>query len=349
VPVESLPWLRSKLQRFENVYIPQVASLPPEAKAEKEHWSQQNIQSIIVIPMVCGRSLKGLLGFDSVRSEKTWTDESVALLKMVAEMLANALERQRTEAQLQRAAGAAQAANRAKSLFLANMSHELRTPLNAIIGYSEILLEEAKDLGYPELEPDLGKIRAAGNHLLALINDILDISKIEAGRMSLYLESFDIFALVDSVVATIQPLLDKNGNTLEVDCDPALGTMHADLTKVRQVLFNLLSNAAKFTSKGRISLAVRREEGVLGSSVAGEMIIFTVFDTGIGIPAEQLQNIFQPFTQADASTTRQYGGTGLGLAISQRFCQMMGGEIGVTSEVGVGSTFTVRLRAEVKS
>ncbi|MCU0518339.1 MAG: PAS domain S-box protein [Oscillatoria sp. Prado101] len=348
VPVESLPWLMQKLLLFENVYIQQVASLPPVAKAEKEHWIEQNIQSLVVIPMVCGRSLKGLLGFDSVRSEKTWTEESVALLKMVAEMLANALERQRTEAQLQRAAGAAQAANRAKSLFLANMSHELRTPLNAIIGYSEILLEEAKDLGYPELAPDLDKIRAAGNHLLALINDILDISKIEAGRMSLYLESFDIFALVDSVVATIQPLVQKNGNTLEVDCDPALGTMHADMTKVRQVLFNLLSNAGKFTSKGRISLAVRREQGVLGSSVAGEMIIFTVSDTGIGIPAEQLQNIFQPFTQADTSITRLYGGTGLGLAISQRFCVMMGGEIAVTSEVGAGSTFTVRLPEPVK-
>jgi signal transduction histidine kinase len=247
----------------------------------------------------------------------------------------------------------AEEANRTKSQFLANMSHELRTPLNAIIGYSEMLQEEAEDLGQDEFTPDLQKINAAGKHLLALINDILDLSKIEAGRMDLYLETFDLASMLDDVATTVQPLMEKNANNLVVQRPDALGSMRADLTKVRQNLFNVLSNASKFTTHGTISLAVSREAisafplPGLGGTDGADWVTFRVSDTGIGISLEQMAKLFQPFTQADASTTRQYGGTGLGLTITRRFCQMMGGDIAVESEVGKGSTFSIRLPAEV--
>src|SRR5262249_45121179 len=225
-----------------------------------------------------------------------------------------------------------------KSAFLANMSHELRTPLNAIIGYSEMLQEEAEDVGQEDFVPDLKKIHGAGKHLLALINDILDLSKIESGKMELVLETFDVKALIDDVKSTILPLVERNGNNLEVHYPPDLPAMHADVTRVRQVLFNLLSTASKFTEGGTISLDVSRESGP-----AGEWISFKVQDTGIGLTPAQLGKLFQAFSQADASTSRRYGGTGLGLVISRRFCQMMGGDITVESEFGKGSTFIVRL------
>ncbi|MEG4817359.1 response regulator [Microcoleus sp. K5-D4] len=268
-------------------------------------------------------------------------------------------DRKQAESAMQLALEAAESANRAKSTFLANMSHELRTPLNAIIGYSEMLQEEAEELGSCESVPDLEKICSAGKHLLSLIDDILDISKIEAGRMELYLESFDIHTLIESAVATARPLVEKNGNTLEVYCPDNLDTMHADMTKVRQVLLNLLSNAAKFTKNGRIAIGVERikneqlkmknqEESSQILISNSEFLSFRVADTGIGMTQEQLQRVFQPFTQADASTTREYGGTGLGLAISQRFCQMMGGSIEVSSTLGAGTTFTVLLPSAIK-
>jgi len=237
---------------------------------------------------------------------------------------------------------AADEANQAKSSFLANMSHELRTPLNAIIGYSEMLQEEAEDLKQPGFVPDLEKIHGAGKHLLGLINDVLDLSKIESGKMTLYLEDFDVAKLVNEVAATVQPLIAKNGNKLEVQCPPDIGVMHADMTKVRQTLFNLLSNASKFTEKGTITLRMAQPINHQSSTIN-----FEVCDTGIGMTAEQLGKLFQAFTQADASTSRRFGGTGLGLAISRKFCQMMGGDITVQSEHGKGSTFTVTLPVTV--
>ncbi|MFM9263687.1 PAS domain-containing sensor histidine kinase [Tychonema sp. BBK16] len=251
-------------------------------------------------------------------------------------------ERKRAEIALQEALHKAEAASRAKSTFLANMSHELRTPLNAIIGYSEIIEEEALEAGFDNLIPDTQKVQIAGKHLLTLINDILDLSKIEAGRMDLYLETFDLGNLLKEVVTTLSPLVEKNRNQLQVDCQIELGFMYADLTKVRQILFNLLSNALKFTEGGTIVLSATRE--LTGDS---EWVYLRVADTGIGMSAQQQQSLFQPFIQGDASTTRKYGGTGLGLAISRLFCQMMGGDITLESEVGIGSTFTVQLKAKV--
>jgi CheY-like chemotaxis protein len=248
--------------------------------------------------------------------------------------------------QLRKSQQEALAATAAKSQFLATMSHELRTPLNAIIGYSEMLEEEAADLGHEGFIPDLKKINGAGKHLLILINDILDLSKIEAGKMELYLESFDLTTLLQDVAATAQLLVQKKSNRLELCFAPGLGTMRADLTKVRQALFNLLSNACKFTEHGTITLEGFREKA--GSSAdAPDWVVFRVTDTGIGMTCEQMGRLFQAFSQADASTVRKYGGTGLGLAITRHFCRMMGGEVSVTSEPGKGSAFTIRLPTEV--
>ena len=246
----------------------------------------------------------------------------------------------------------AEHANSAKSQFLANMSHELRTPLNAIIGYSEILEEEMEDLGTPEFIPDLHKIQQSGRHLLGLINNILDLSKVEAGKMELYPETFDIAKLVEELAATARPLVERKQNVLIADTDPDIGEMYADATKVRQILLNLLSNAAKFTEHGTIKLFALRQ-GIDGSRESNDpstcdRIIFRVSDTGIGMTPEQQAKLFQAFSQADASITRNYGGTGLGLAIAQKFCQMMGGDIQVASAAGEGTSFTIDLPAQAQ-
>ncbi len=251
-------------------------------------------------------------------------------------------ERRRAEEEIARAKETAEVANRTKSLFLANMSHELRTPLNAILGYSEMLQEEAADQGVQAFLPDLQKIHSAGKNLLSLINDILDLSKIEAGKMDLYLETFSIPMLIRDVVETIRPLVRANANTLSVHCPADLGTMRADITKTRQSLFNLLSNAAKFTKEGAISLEISRE--IMEDR---EWIWFRVSDTGIGMTPEQLVKLFQTFTQADTSTTRKFGGSGLGLALTRRFCQLMGGDVTVNSVPGESSTFTIKVPAVV--
>ncbi|WP_293343219.1 urea ABC transporter substrate-binding protein [Microcoleus sp. CAWBG58] len=262
--------------------------------------------------------------------------------------------------ELEVAKNAAEAANRAKSTFLANMTHELRTPLNAIIGYSELLQEEALELGEEEFVMDLASINMAGKQLLNIISDILDISKIEAGKMTLFLETVDVLNLVDQVVTTVQPLMAKNGNTLSVNCDRDIGTIHADSAKLRQALLNLASNAAKFTDRGKITLNVWKEEwevlpvensedlSDIGSEFHRYSIVFQVTDTGIGMTDDQISRLFGAFSQADDSTTRRYGGTGLGLTISRKFCQMMGGDITVESEFDCGSTFTIRLPMAIK-
>ncbi|MDP9097281.1 MAG: response regulator, partial [Pseudomonadota bacterium] len=229
----------------------------------------------------------------------------------------------------------AEAANLAKSLFLANMSHELRTPLSAIIGYSEMLIEEVEDgADTDQVVSDVRKIESNARHLLGLINDVLDLSKVESGKMEAFGETFDIAAVATDVAATVTTLVEKNGNTLDLRLADALGTMHSDVTRIRQMLLNLLSNAAKFTSNGQITLAVSRE---------AEIVRFAVTDTGLGMTEEQLAKLFQRFQQADASTTRKFGGTGLGLSLTRVFSQLLGGDVEVTSAPGQGSTFSIVL------
>lgn len=243
----------------------------------------------------------------------------------------------------------AEDANRSKSEFLANMSHELRTPLNAIIGYSEMLEEEATDVGEDSFVPDLQKIQGAGKHLLGLINSVLDLSKIEAGRMELFLEEFSIKEIVKDISGTIIPVAHKNNNHLSIFCPDDIGELHADQTKLRQSLFNLLSNACKFTENGNITLTVEQIAAVDSSIYAGDWFRFIVSDTGIGMKDDQIEKIFDAFTQADASTTRKYGGTGLGLAITKQFINMMGGDISVESVYGQGTTFSLIIPQVVQS
>jgi PAS domain S-box-containing protein len=247
-------------------------------------------------------------------------------------------DRKRIQEELVAAVDASEDASRAKSAFLANMSHELRTPLNAVIGYSEMLTEEAHERGLGNLLPDLDKIHSSGKHLLRLINDILDLSKIEAGKMELFAEVFDVPALVREVSGTIRPMAERRGNVVELRCGPTVRRMRADLTRVRQVLLNLMSNAGKFTEKGCVALEVDRIP-----MNGAPWMRFRVVDTGIGMSPEQVAKLFKAFAQADASTTRKYGGTGLGLVISRQLCQMMGGEVTVESQPGRGSVFTMLL------
>jgi ammonium transporter, Amt family len=271
-------------------------------------------------------------------TERTQAEAQAATYLAQLEQAAAALKE--NEADLQSAKEGAEAANQSKSAFLANVSHELRTPLNAIIGVTEMLLEDACDLKRDdEIEP-LDRVLRSARHLLALINDILDLSKIEAGKMELYLETFPVAPLVEEVVKTIEPLAEKSGNELVVHCAADVGSMRADQTRVRQALLNLTSNAVKFTKDGTITVAVAPQ-----SSEGSDWIVMSVADTGIGMGPEEAAKLFTDFMQADSSIARKFGGTGLGLAISRRFCRMMGGDITVASAPGKGSTFTIRLPA----
>jgi signal transduction histidine kinase len=311
---------------------------PSEIQLALQEIQRAGFRALLAVPLVREQRVVGVL----VIRRKTpgeFSQPVVDLLQTFASQSVLAIENARLFAQVQEASHELEVASHHKSTFLATMSHELRTPLNAIIGYSEMLQEEAADLDHETPTPHLHKRNAAGKHLLKLINDILDLSKIEAGRMDLFIENFEVGGLVRDVQAIVRPLVEKNTNILVVSCPDALGTMRADLTKVRQALFNLLSNAAKFTDHGTISLTVQREPD--------DWLTFAVADTGIGMTEEQLGRLFEAFSQAEASTRSRYGGTGLGLAISRHFCRLMGGDLTVESVYGEGSTFTVRLPAQV--
>jgi GAF domain-containing protein/DNA-binding response OmpR family regulator/anti-sigma regulatory factor (Ser/Thr protein kinase) len=323
------------------VQIPDIAAPGAYQSGLRGILLELGLRAVLAVPLLHEGRVVGGLAVNG-RTPGEFPQDIVDLMQTFATQSALAIQNARLFRELQAKSLEAEVASRHKSEFLANMSHELRTPLNAIIGYSEMLEEEAEEQGAEAFVPDLKKIHGAGKHLLELINAVLDLSKIEAGKMELYLESFTVPDMVRDITAVIRPLAEKNGNRVDVRCDERVGTMRADLTKVRQALFNLLSNACKFTERGTVTLAVEREPGD-----GGDWLRFVVSDTGIGMTPGQMNKLFQEFTQADVATGRKYGGTGLGLALSRRLCRMMGGEITVESEPGRGSAFTVRLPAIV--
>ena len=328
---------------------------PPELGQKKQHYYQKAVAQKSVVTFETkytpkSRWLEFRLKPGADRLSVLWQDispQKKAEFQLALSIEANdeALRKAddaRKKAEIEQIK--AEKANRAKSEFLANMSHELRTPLNAIIGYSEMLEEDAADFGQDDFIPELQKIQGAGKHLLGLINDVLDLSKVEAGRMELYLETFSMMSLVQDVASTMQPAIAKNNNILKIECAANIGDMHADQIKVRQSLFNLLSNASKFTQNGTITINITAE-----SINSAQWIRFQIQDTGIGMMPEQLQKIFNAFAQADSSTTRKYGGTGLGLTNTKRFIQMMGGTVNVESDVGIGTVFTIHMPQTVKA
>jgi signal transduction histidine kinase/CheY-like chemotaxis protein len=298
-------------------------------------------RSIVTFPVLVGDEVIGVLAFSDSRAPfRLGRDDIKAISRYIA-FVATAIRKIQLSNEMLRAKQEAVAANEAKSRFLANMSHELRTPMNAVIGYAELLAEEAEDRGLDDLIPDLNKIRSSGRHLLGLINDVLDLSKIEASKMELRFEPIQVEVLIEELAATIRPIASANGNELVITRRQPPQEIHTDLVKLRQAALNLLSNGCKFTRDGTVELIVS------GSGERGrEWLELAVRDTGIGMSEDQLAKLFQPFTQADASTTRTYGGTGLGLSISKGLCELMGGNITVESSPGRGSIFTIRLPVE---
>jgi two-component system, NtrC family, sensor kinase len=321
------------IQRREPLEIADIRDEPPSPA--REIAMRAGLRARLVVPLVGADRVVGALAIRRRQAGKFATD-TIQLLQTFAAHSVLAIQNARLFHEIEAKGRELADASQHKSQFLANMSHELRTPLNAIIGVSEMLREDA-EAAKQDLEP-LDRVLGAGRHLLALINDILDLSKIEAGRMELQLETFPLAPLIADVVKTIEPLAAKNANRVAVNCDGAIGTLHADQMRLRQAMLNLMSNANKFTERGTISVDARQ-----GQENGRDYVAIAVADTGIGMTPEQMGKLFQEFSQADASTTRKYGGTGLGLAISKRFCQMMGGDITVESEPGRGSTFTIRL------
>ncbi len=325
-------------------WIWNLGQISPQVFPRRDAALQFGLQGCLALPIRSKQNVVAVLVFLMNQSAEQ-DSRLVGLINTIATQLGAIFQRKRDEAEIVRmnqelclARDQALEASKAKSAFMATMSHELRTPLNAIIGYSEMLQEDARDDGREDMVADLQKIYTAGKHLLELINDILDISKIEAGKMEVFTEEFSVPDLIREIVDVILPAVQKNNNQLRVACDESIGTMKSDMAKVRQSLINLLSNAAKFTQNGIISLSVERRQ-----STNGSWISFTVQDTGIGMSEETMSKLFRPFTQADNSTTRKYGGTGLGLAITKRFAQMLEGDITVESELNQGSTFRLYL------
>jgi two-component system, NtrC family, sensor kinase len=314
------------------VHIPDAQS-DPEYRMESPRIG--GFHTMLAVPLMREEAPIGVFVLCR-RTVRPFTERQIGLAATFADQAVIAIENVRLFDEIQDKNQQLAEASQHKSQFLANMSHELRTPLNAIIGVTEMLREDAEAAGQ-DLEP-LDRVLGAGRHLLALINDILDLSKIEAGRMELQIETFPLSPLIADVIKTIEPLAAKNANQVALNCDGAIRTLQADQMRLRQALLNLMSNANKFTERGTITVDARQ-----GQENGRDYVTIAVADTGIGITPEQVGKLFQEFSQADATTTRKYGGTGLGLAISKRFCQMMGGDITVESEVGRGSTFTIRL------
>jgi signal transduction histidine kinase len=382
VPVESPTMFSRQIATYVMAKAVAVLSLDAKSDARFEtsgSISAQHIRATMCAPLRGRAGIMGVLYADNVSHPGMFGEEDLRLLAGFANQAAIALdnaalykriaeEARAREAELQRlvdertrslrealgeaerqrglaqeAQQVAEDANRVKGRFLASMSHELRTPIGGILGYADIVKDQAQDIGHEELLPDLAKIEGAARHLLNVINDILDFSKVEAGKMTLFVEEFDLAAIVRDVEGTVQPLVARKANTLEVRCSDDLGTVRNDQTRVRQVLLNLLSNASKFTENGRIILGARRLRNESGE----ERIELSVTDSGIGMTPEQLQKLFQAFTQAETSTAKKYGGTGLGLALCRQFCRMMGGDITVTSDYGRGTTFTADVPATV--
>jgi len=313
----------------------------PKIRGQHKSLRVAKITSYIAAPITVYGKPYGTVNFSSRQKRATpFVETDKDLVNLIGSWVSVAIERQLQQQELRVAKDTAESANKTKSAFLANMSHELRTPLNAIIGYSEMLSEEAKETGNREAIADLEKINVSGHHLLSLINDVLDLSKIEAGRMEFVFEDFSVEPVINEVIATILPSVDKNNNELHVNLGGDNFTLHADKMRFKQVLYNLLSNANKFTKHGNIHINV-------GTQTVDDRNCLTieVKDSGIGMSPEQMDRVFEAFTQADPSISKEYGGTGLGLAISRRICKLMDGEISVDSVEGVGSSFTVILPA----
>jgi signal transduction histidine kinase/CheY-like chemotaxis protein/HAMP domain-containing protein len=323
------------LARAKPVWINDVSEDPNFARAK--FADEIGVKSALAFPVLVGREVTAVLEFFSdevIKPNKPMLD----VMAQMGVQLGRVMERKRAEEQSRHAKELAESATLAKSQFLANMSHELRTPLNAVIGITEMLQEDAEDIGEEDFIEPLGRISRAGKHLLHLINEILDLSKIEAGKMELHPEVFDIASTLRELMTTTQPLAEKNGNKLILRCPDDIGTMHTDCMRARQICLNLLSNACKFTENGEIIVEAKRENGELG-----ECLTLKVVDTGIGMTPDQMDRLFHEFAQADSSTTRKYGGTGLGLAITRHLCHLLQGDVRVESTFGEGTTFTVRL------